>query len=273
MFHQIHHIYDAHNHLHLKQTDPHLKSTSDLLKELRGAALMSTQPPDWQQAHDLALKHSNTRVLFGIHPWFAHLYAKQIDWIDTLRKRLLQTPSSAIGEIGLDKQWRPPELGWVDYESQLKVFKIQLALAAELSLPVSVHCVHAQGDLQNILASAPRLPPSIYLHAFGGARGTVEQLIKAKKYGDRLYFGFATCINLKSSKGKEAIQAVPADRLVVESDRSSAEIEGRIERELLEMLSIYAKLKHWHGGIEEAAIRTAENAHRLYAPADAWIRG
>ena len=225
-----------------------------------------------EAAAQLARPHPHVRALFGVHPWFAHKYAERLDWLDELSERLLSSPGSAVGEIGLDKQWRPPELGEVQYEAQLKVFKAQLTLAAERSLPVSIHCVQAQGDLQELLRSAPRLPPTIYLHAFGGARGTVEQLVKARGFGERLYFGFASCINLRSPKGREAISAVPPERLVVETDRSSAAVEGRLEAELTQMLSIYAELKGWRGGVEEAARRTSENARRLYGPADALVR-
>ena len=264
----LHLTFDAHTHLHLDQTEEGRRASDALLSQLKGAALMSTEPPDWARAAQLAQRHPHVRCLFGVHPWFAHSYADQLSWLDQLRDHLRETPGSAIGEIGLDKQWRPPGLGVVQYEAQLKVFKAQLNLAAELALPVSIHCVRAQGDLQAILSAAPRLPPTLYLHAFGGRRGTVEQLVKAKGYGGRLYFGFAACVNLRSPKGREAISAVPPDRLVLETDRSSAKVEGRLESELTQMLHIYAELQGWRGGVEEAAQRTSENAQRLYAPAD-----
>lgn len=183
-----------------------------------------------------------------------------------LRETLISSPGSAVGEIGLDRQWRTPDTGAVEYQAQRDVFQRQLSLAAELQLPVSLHCVRAQGDLYRALYEAPQLPPTIYLHAFGGARGTVEQLVRSRRFGDRIYFGFATCINLKSPKTREVIDAVPPDRLVVESDRSSA-ARNDIKAELSEMLRLYAEVKLW-SSVEEAARRTAENARRLYEPAD-----
>ena len=266
-------LYDAHSHLQLDVSQRGRVEALRALRELRGAALMSTEPPNWGLYAELMAVHSAQldgqaqrqapRCLYGIHPWFAHKYAGDLSWIDELSARLDQDPRSAIGEIGLDRQWRPPETGVVHGSEQLVVFKAQLSLAAERGLPVSVHCVRAQGDLQRILSEAPSLPPVIYLHAFGGARGTVEQLIRAKRYGERLYFGFASCINLRSNKCHEAIKAVPDDRLVLESDRSSAAPLERIQRELNQMLSLYAELKGW-SGLEEAAERTAQNAERLY---------
>ncbi len=261
----ISHTYDAHLHLHL---DPHpqvQEAAHALLSALSGAALMSTAPTDWEAASALSRAHPHTRCLFGIHPWSAHTYAGPPlrGWIEALQDHLQRTPRSAIGEIGLDRRWRPPGLTEVQYAAQREVFIAQLTLAADLELPVSIHCVHAHGDLQQLLSEAPRLPPALYLHAFGGARGTVEQLIRAKRYGARLYFGFAACVNLRSPKTLEVIQAVPEDRLVVESDQTSP---GEVARELSVMLERYAEARGWDG-VEEAAYRTARNARALYAAA------
>ncbi len=275
------HAYDAHTHLHLDDTPEGARAAREALAGLRGAALMSTAPADWDAAAALA-RASGARCLFGIHPWLAHEHAGGA-WLPALRERLRRTPGSAVGEIGLDRLWRPPGRERVEYEAQRELFVAQLDLAAELGLPASVHCVRAQGDLQDILRAAPRLPPTLYLHAFGGARGTVEQLTRARGYGERLYFGFAACVNLRSPKTREAIAAVPDDRLVVESDRASAlggegegagegACAGRVAEELTRMLALYAEVKGWAGGAAEAAVRTARNAERLYAPADLWVR-
>ena len=260
-------IYDAHCHLHLAQNEDSQSSARELITTLGGVALMSTAPTDWEGVSALAKSSPRARCLFGIHPWFAHQYEPQGAWFASLRHTVQTTPQSAIGEIGLDKQWRPPELGYVCYEQQKEVFIAQLNLAAELSVPVSVHCVGAQGDLQALLTSAPRLPPAIYLHAFGGAQGTVEQLVRSKRYGERLYFGFASCVNLRSSKWRGAISAVPERRLLVESDRSDAKTSP-IAQELTQMLSLFAEVKGWRGGAVEAAHRTAQNARAFYAHAD-----
>lgn len=261
-------VFDAHCHLHLDQSDAGEHEAQALVQRLKGCALMSLEQSDWGRVAALSQRATSTRALFGIHPWRAHMYAGRVDWVDQLREVLQSHAGSAIGEIGLDRQWRPPETGQVEYEAQREVFQVQLALAAELDLPVSIHCVQAQGDLYSELSAAPSLPPAIYLHAFGGAAGTVEQLIRARRFGRRLYFGFATCVNLRSPKGRAAIAQVPEDRLLVESDRSSALPAGRNERELHEMLTLYAEVKGWAGGAEMAAARTAQNAITFYRVID-----
>ena len=256
-------IYDAHCHVHLDSDQRQLEVASDYLKQLAGSALMSTRPDDWEQALHLSSQIQSTRCLLGIHPWFAHLYTENLSWLEDLRGKLLTHPDCAVGEIGLDKQWSTPETGQVEWSAQLRVFHFQLSLAAELNRPVSIHCVRAQGDLYRLLSSAPSLPPKIYLHAFGGKSGTVEQLVRSKRFGDRLYFGFAACVNLRSTKVLESIAAVPDHRLLLESDRSKVTHSSPLE-ELIIMLKIYATVKGWRGGMTEAALRTKNNAEQFF---------
>eukprot|EP00793_Prasinoderma_coloniale_P003241 PRCOL_00005876-RA len=270
--------YDAHCHAHLDDTHEGVAAMESLFERVSGVALMSTGEGDWDRIQAAAAKAraggsaGSVRCLLGVHPWFAHRYAGEGDgWLEDLRARLVGTPGACIGEIGLDKQWVTPDTGRVEYDAQLEVFKAQLELAAELRLPVSVHCVRAQGDLQAILSAAKALPPTIYLHAFGGAVGTVQQLCKSKKFGDRLYFGFAHCVNMRSKKTPAVIAAVPPDRLLLESDRGSAAEktacgDAEVDAELDAMLRVYAEATGTQP--EEVARRTAANAVSMYAPAD-----
>ena len=230
---------------------------------LGGIALMSTQPADWELLAKCTHAYPQVHSLFGIHPWFAHHYSTDHQWLDDLRERLISTPNAGVGEIGLDRKWRPPDTGQVEYQDQIAVFIAQLHLAAELSLPVSIHCVHAQGDLYRILNTIAALPPVIYLHAFGGAKGTADQLIKSKKFGHKLYFGFASCINLRSPKTRDVIQVIPEDRLLLESDRGSAASPQKIQEALIQMLNIYSEIKAWNS-LEQAAFITYQNAQRFY---------
>ena len=256
-------IYDAHCHYHLNTSQEGLEGMRELTSRLGRSTLMATRPNEWERLSKLPQDLSRTNFLLGIHPWFAHHYAQDFSWLERLKTLAQQETCMGIGEIGLDKHWRPPDTGKVEYADQMKVFQAQFELAGELGLPVSVHCVHAQGDLYQNLSEVKNLPPAIYLHAFGGAAGTVEQLVRSKRFGSRLYFGFASCISLRSRKAKAAIKAVPDDRLLVESDRGSASSPQKITTELQTMLKVFAEVKAW-SGIEEAAQITFANAQRCY---------
>lgn len=74
----------------------------------------------------------------------------------------------AIGEIGLDYHWRPETR-----DRQREAFEAQLALAAQLKLPVVIHSREADSDMRPILlewaAGRPLAqPPYGMLHCFSG---------------------------------------------------------------------------------------------------------
>lgn len=254
-------IFDAHCHWHLGGEHSVVRS---LCSRLAGAGMMTTRPSDWDAA--LAIRTGNDNltmnvpIAYGVHPWWAYLEKNGKDaWMEDLRRALESTPNSVVGEIGLDKVAVPPDAE-PDYDNQLDCFKRQLALATELRRPVVVHSVKATRDMTDAFRLASELPPRIFMHSFGGSEDFLKQLIKMKKFGDRFYFGFSSVINLRSPKTRSVIEAVPDDRLLLESDLCDP---THAEDELRIMLAIIADIKGWT--VKEAARRTRENAARFFA--------
>lgn len=142
-------------------------------------------------------------------------------------------------------------------ELQRNVFIQQVKLAGRLKRPVSVHCVNQQGvllDILKVLNPSKELPPAIALHSFSGTAHQVQQLIRweGELFERRttdftknscltisdphfspieshrkplLYFGFSHAINYSmctsdksKQQGRDAIKAVPRDRILAESD-------------------------------------------------------
>ena len=217
--------WDAHNHLQLSHQDQNIQRL--VTEQEIIISLMGTQPADWACNQALAEKFPRQiRPNYGLHPWWAHEHPPPTPanvgsgWMAQLRTALENDPSACLGEIGLDGQWVPPGLHEVQYQQQLVAFRQQLQLAVELRRPVSLHCVKAYGDMFDILRSSADLPPAVYMHSWGGKLGMLESYLKMKKYGDRFYFGFSSFANLRENCRKTAavIAAVPADRLLLESD-------------------------------------------------------
>ena len=114
----------------------------------------------------------------------------------------------AIGEIGLDYYWKenPPR------ELQQRVFRDQLALAEELDLPVIVHDRDAHGDCLSIVKEFPRVRGVFHCYS-----GSVEMARELVELGWMISFtGVLTYPNAR--KAVEVVQAVPPDRLMVETD-------------------------------------------------------
>ena len=201
-------FYDAHNHL---QDDRLASRQNNLLAacEKFGIARMvvnGTCESDWPQV--LALARENKIVLpsFGYHPWY--LYERTPDWRAAL-ERVLDAVPSAVGEIGLDR-WKAD----LSYDGQEEVFLAQLQIAAERELPVSIHCLQTWGRLHELLRDHPHPARGFVLHSFGGPVAMIPALAKLGAY-----FSFPGCLLQKrKSKQRETFKAVPADRLLIETD-------------------------------------------------------
>lgn len=155
----FHGFTDAHAHLPENPADDAAISVPANAKILLNAA----RAEDFPRVAALAEKFPESIVpAFGIHPWFAEEWSGNVKIL--LRKYISDTLNATIGEIGLDRCRG-------NAERQESVFREQLEIAAELGVPVSLHCVRAFGKLEEILRGffvAKKLPPFL-LHAYGGS--------------------------------------------------------------------------------------------------------
>ena len=142
----------------------------------------------------------------GIHPWeLTEHNAGQL--LDYLKQQLRKKQFVAVGEAGLDK------LAVASMELQLTVFKAQVRLSEEYGLPLIIHCVKAMDEL---LAVKKEFRPQ-QAWIWHGFRGKPEQAVQLLKKGFYLSFG--------EHYPDETMQTVPDERLFLETDNSSLDIE------------------------------------------------
>lgn len=117
----------------------------------------------------------------------------------------------AVGEVGLDYFWRA---GYheVPADTQKAAFRLMLELASRAGLPVVVHNREAHADTLDVLAGVADV--QVVMHAFSGdgsfADKCVERGIVASVAGPVTY--------PSASALREALELVPIDHLVVETD-------------------------------------------------------
>lgn len=140
----------------------------------------------------------------GVHPWQADK-----EDLSAILPQLAQ--AQAVGEIGLDFACRASR------PRQFDLFRTQLKLACERSLPVVLHCVRAFDEVMRELAACE--PRATIFHGFSGSS---EQARQALEKGYYLSFGERT---FASPKTIEALRITPLDRLFLETDDSSISIE------------------------------------------------
>lgn len=145
----------------------------------------------------------------GIHPNSAAGW--QDDRVAELRRLACHDKVVAIGEIGLDYYWDKTPI-----EVQHRALRQQLALAAELKLPVIIHNREASRDVLRLLADSPlagREEPGV-LHSFSGDWEVAETALTMG-----YYLGFTGPLTYKKADELREIAArAPLDRILIETD-------------------------------------------------------
>jgi TatD DNase family protein len=217
-----------------------------------GLVLMSTGEAEWALAEQVAAA-SQARHAIGVHPW--HLHEQCAGWEERLREALTAQPTAAVGEAGLDRARL--DCAW---EVQLDAFTAQLRVASDLRRPLVVHCVRSDGAMLNVLREAPALPPTLVMHAFGGSAETARALLSlVGRRASRVFFGFSPgAARLKRAPG--VLQAIPAERLLLESDKHTASAACAAVSDACRLVSAS---RGW--SLEETAARTAQNAKDAFS--------
>lgn len=176
-------------------------------------AVNGTSENDWHLVKKMGDSYPSIIPNFGLHPWFVN--ERNPNWFETLKKCFENTPSAAVGEIGLDKGSKGRE---IDFNVQVEVFRKQLELAKELRKPASVHCVRAFENLLEIMKSVGPFPDGVILHSFLGSAEVVPHLVRLGAYFS--FSGFL--MYLKESKAIKMLKSIPIDRILLETDSPDA---------------------------------------------------
>ena len=151
----------------------------------------------------IAARHDGVFAALGVHP---HQAADEdAERLAELRELLADDAAVAVGETGLDyyRDYAPRD-------RQQVLFERQLELAAEVGKPVVIHTRAASDDTAAILDP---FTGTVVLHCFSAP----ELLPVALDRG--YYVSFAGNVTYpKAEDLRDAARAVPADRLLVETD-------------------------------------------------------
>ncbi|MDD5808680.1 MAG: TatD family hydrolase [Oscillospiraceae bacterium] len=250
-------IFDTHAHYDDAQFDVDREALLSAMPE-NGVGLILDPGCDLESSRAaiaLAEQYPHIYAAVGYHPENCAPYTDAD--LDILR-RLAQHPKVvAIGEIGLDYYWEqnPPK------EFQQAVFRAQLALAQELSLPVIVHDREAHADCLTIVKEFPGVRGVFHCYS-----GSVEMARELWKLG--WYTGFDGPVTYKNARRTVEVAAeVPLERLLLETDSPyMAPVPKRGTRnDSRNIAHIAAKIAEVRGMTADDVIRIAyENGKRLF---------
>jgi len=168
----------------------------------------------------------------------------------------LSSKVKAIGEIGLDYYYED-----IPREVQQKAFRMQMALAQELDLPVIVHEREAHNDGMTIVKEFPKVKG--VFHCYSGSAEMARQLVDLG-----WYIGFTGVLTFKNArKAVETAASIPLDRIVLETDCPyMAPVPFRGKRNhpglLYRMAEQLAEIRGIR--VEDVHTITTENGKRLY---------
>jgi len=144
----------------------------------------------------------------GVHPHDAdHVSDNYLQQIEQLAK---QVEVKAIGECGLDfnRNFSAPA-------QQQKVFAEQIALAAQLNMPLFLHQRDAFQPWFDLLKPYFDQIPAMVTHCFTGSKDELKQCLAAN-----MYVGITgwLCDERRGQSLRDIVSMIPLNRLLIETD-------------------------------------------------------
>ena len=249
-------LFDTHAHLDDRAFDG---DRAELLASFAGSGVALVMNPG------CSLESSKNAVaLAETYPWVYAAVGSHPDAADEVNDAVLEEYRKlsshpkvrAIGEIGIDYHYED-----IPRQLQMKAFRMQLELAREVKLPVIVHERDAHED-GLALAKEFKDVGGVF-HCFSGSAEMARQLVDLG-----WYIGFTGVLTFKNSRRAiEAAQAIPLDRIVLETDcpyMAPEPFRGKRNHPgyLYRMAEKLAEIKGLP--VEEIRRITTENGKRLY---------
>lgn len=165
---------------------------------------------------------------------------------------------TAIGEIGLDYHYdEPPK------EVQFRWFEAQMELARSVRLPVIIHSREAAKDTVDMMKALHAGEIGGVVHCYSYSKELAREFLNMD-----YYFGIGGVLTFpNAAKLKEAVEYIPMDRLVLETDCPYlAPVPNRGKRNSSLNIRYVAEALAQIKGIsrEEAEAITFENGKKLY---------
>lgn len=173
----------------------------------RALVCIGESPDAAARARDVAARYPG--LVFhtcGLHPHDAN------DWDAVTHGEAIRVAaglgSVAVGECGLDYHY-----DHAPRDVQRRALDDQIALAAELALPIVLHTREAEDDTRAMLADAASAGVRGVLHCFTGSEALAEAALAVG-----WFVSFSGIITFRNWHSEALLRLVPDDRLLVESD-------------------------------------------------------
>ncbi|MBJ8407296.1 3'-5' ssDNA/RNA exonuclease TatD [Citrobacter cronae] len=210
---------------------------------VNGMLLTGINLHESQQALTLAQHYPHCWSTAGVHPHDSS------QWQSSTEAEIIALANHsqvvAIGECGLDfnRNFSTPQ-------EQERAFVAQLRIAAELQMPVFMHCRDAHERFLTLLEPWLDSLPGAVLHCFTGSRQEMQDCV------DRgLYIGITgwVCDERRGMELRELLPFIPVERLLIETDapyllpRDLTPKPASRRNEPAHLPHILERIAHWRG--------------------------
>jgi TatD DNase family protein len=192
--------HDTHYHLDLSD------SPEEMVKKIENAGIytiaVTNAPSVFFYTQKITESCKFLKPAVGLHPELAYERKGEVEKLIPLLKT-----TRYVGEVGLDNLNKSPG----NYETQKSVFsKILSACAEHQGKILTIHSRRADRDVISMIGN--KFPGKVILHWFSGS---LKELDLALSYG--FYFSVNYSMT-KSVNGQKIINALPLDRILIETD-------------------------------------------------------
>lgn len=250
-------LIDTHAHLYFENFDGDRDEViqrafeTDVKKIINIAIDLETS----KRCIQLAEKYDGLFATVGVHPNDSTKLNETT--LGELRELTRHPKVVAIGEIGLDfyRDWSPVEI-------QEDAFRKQIGLAKEVELPIVIHNRQAGRQILDVLQAEGTAGLSGVFHCFSEDKSVAEEILELG-----CYISFTGNLTFKKSELPQVAEAIPLERLLLETDCPFLSPEPKRGRrnEPAHVIYIAEKLAEIKGvAVSELQEQTTENAHRLF---------
>ncbi|MBE9507189.1 MAG: TatD family hydrolase [Chloroflexi bacterium] len=252
-------LIDSHAHLDFQQFDADREAVIERAREAGLVAIVNigTDLASSRAAVALAEKYDFIYAAVGVHPHDAKTVTPVV--LEELRALVRHPKVLAIGEIGLDyyRDLSPRPV-------QRRAFADQLALAAELALPVVIHSREAHDDVLAALREWVGTEGDTgVLHSYSAGPERLEEVLALG-----FFIGISGPVTFpKANRLRAVAAAAPLDRLLVETDcpyLTPNPHRGRRNEPAYVRYVAQAVARAREMPEEAVAQATADNARRLF---------
>ena len=217
-----------------------------------GMVVPAIRPRTW--AALVAMQRGPVRVALGIHPQIVPELARdEVLDADAIARAVAEAGACAVGECGLDGATGEREL-------QEQLFRAHIRAARIAKRPVVIHVLRAHDAAPRILREERVHEVGGVMHSYSGGADLVGVYLDLG-----LHISFAGPVTYANArKPLEAARAVPAERLLAETDAPDQSSRGG-RNEPAFVADVVAALASARGTtVEEMAALTTQNACRLF---------